>query len=155
MKKEMFEKWYASYGRELAVKALPLDEKELEEKEIRKYAKNIYSSVYNSIKEKINSKLELIQYDIFEHIKEVNKVLENALSYKEYIINEIANITEITTTLYDKYLEHKVDEDIFKKTKEDYGTRLFKLKGCLKNTDVFIKITKDEKKELESLIVSR
>ena len=30
MKKEMFEKWYASYGRELAVKALPLDEKELE-----------------------------------------------------------------------------------------------------------------------------
>lgn len=154
MKKEMFEKWYVSYGKELAVKALPLDEKELEEKEIRKYAKDIFSSVYNPMKEKISSKLELIQCNILNHIEEVEEILSNALSYKEFVVNEVAEITEITTTLYDRYFEHKVDEEVFKKTKEDYGNRLTKLKGCLKNTDVFIKMTKDEKKELESLIVS-
>ena len=98
--------------------------------------------------------MELVQTNILDHIEEVDEILKNSLTYKEYIITEIADITEITTTLYDRYFEHKVDEEVFKKTKEDYGNRLSKLKGCLRNTDMFIKMTKDEKKELESLIVS-
>ena len=53
MKKEMFNVWYNKYGKELAKNALPIDD--VDEKEIRRKAKKIFSLEYtHSIKVGIN-----------------------------------------------------------------------------------------------------
>ena len=44
MKKEMFNVWYNKYGKELAKNALPIDD--VDEKEIRRKAKEIFSYTY-------------------------------------------------------------------------------------------------------------
>lgn len=53
MKKEMFNVWYKEYGRELAKNALPIDD--VDEKEIRRKAKEIFSYTYNLFSEFIES----------------------------------------------------------------------------------------------------
>ena len=49
MKKEIFNIWYNGYGKELAKNALPIDD--VDEKEIRRKAKEIFSYTYSLFSE--------------------------------------------------------------------------------------------------------
>ena len=158
MKKEMFDYWYDDFGRDLAIETCPYDYKEMEDdawnKELRRKAKKIFSSVYNMFSNVMSYKLELMQEEIYEKMLCLNSNINSTLSYKQFLINEIEKITNITTKMYDLYFENKIDKNFFNEMKSFYGEQLRNLKRELNNADGLIKEIKQEKKDLESLIIN-
>lgn len=156
MKKEMFDYWYDDFGRELTLETYPhdceVDEKL--EKELRRKAKKIFSSVYNMFSNLMSYKLEPLQEDVYCNIESLNRNLEHIMDYRKYLVSEIERITNITTEMYDLYFANKIDKDFFNKMKSTYGEWLKNLKRELNNSDGVIKEIKEEKKDLESLIIS-
>lgn len=158
MKKEMFDYWYDDFGRDLVIETCPYDYKEMEDdvwnKELRRKAKKIFSSVYNVFSNVMSYKLESIQREIYEKILYLNSNINNTLEYKQFLINEIEKITNITTKMYNLYFENKIDKNFFNDMKSFYGEQLKNLKKGLNNTECLIKEIKQEKKDLESLIIN-
>lgn len=158
MKKEMFDYWYDDFGRDLAIETCPYDYKEMEDdvwnKELRRKAKKIFSSVYNMFSNVMSYKLELIQEEIYEKMLYLNSNIDSTLSCKQFLINEIKKITNINTKMYDLYFENKIDKNFFNEMKLFYGEQLRNLKRELNNVDGLIKEIKQEKKDLKSLIIN-
>ena len=158
MKKEMFDCWYDDFGRDLAIETCPYDYKEMEDdawnKELRRKAKKIFSSIYNMFSNVMSYKLEPMQEEIYEKMLYLNSNIDSTLSYKQFLINEIEKITNITTKMYDLYFENKIDKNFFNEMKSFYGEQLRNLKRELNNADGLIKEIKQEKKDLESLIIN-
>lgn len=158
MKKEMFDYWYDDFGRDLAIETCPYDYKEMEDdawnKELRRKAKKIFSSVYNMFSNVMSYKLEPMQEEIYEKMLCLNSNINSTLGYKQFLINEIEKITNITTKMYDLYFENKIDKIFFNEMKSFYGEQLKNLKRELNNIDGLIKEIKQEKKDLESLIIN-
>lgn len=158
MKKEMFDYWYDDFGRDLAIETCPYDYKEMEDdawnRELRRKAKKIFSSVYNMFSNVMSYKLESLQEEVYEKMLYLNSNINSTLGYKQFLINEIEKITNITTKMYDLYFENKIDKDFFNEMKSFYGEQLRNLKTELNNADALIKEIKQEKKDLESLIIN-
>lgn len=155
MKKELFEKWYENYGRNLAIEICPYDYYEKEDdvwnKELRRKAKKIFSNIYDVIYKDYSAKLDDVQYEIKNALEKTEIMLIRSKKLNDSVKQEIKGVKEITTKLYDSYL-NKNDDEYSKDCKKFYGEKLDKLKTeshCIENTIKNLKITK---KDIESLI---
>lgn len=74
MKKEMFNLWYNEYGRGLAIDALPIDD--VDEKEIRRKAKEIFSHTYSLFLEFMCDRLSPIHDHIIDYLENSNEYTE-------------------------------------------------------------------------------
>jgi chemotaxis regulatin CheY-phosphate phosphatase CheZ len=158
MKKEMFEKWYESYGRNLVIETCPYDYKEMEDdvwnKELRKKAKKIFSSLYNMFSNEMVNKLDIMQNEVYNKLYEIMDDYERAMNQKNNIEESIKDITDKSTKLYDFYFANKIDKEYFEEMKTYYGERLNKLKTNLGFINQVLHEIKITKKETESLLIT-
>ena len=74
MKKKMFNVWYNEYGKELAKNALPIDD--VDEKEIRRKAKEIFSYTYSLFSEFMCNRLSPMYDHIIDYLENSNEYAE-------------------------------------------------------------------------------
>lgn len=158
MKKEMFENWYESYGRNLAIETCPYDYKEMEDdawnKELRRKAKKIFSSIYNMFSNEIADKLDYLQDNIYVRLNEISNDYNSAMYQKNKLEKSIKEITDKNTKLYDFYFAKKIDKEYFDEMKSYYGELLAELKCHLFHVNELLHNIKVIKKEIESLVVA-
>lgn len=158
MKKEMFENWYESYGRNLAIETCPYDYKEMEDdawnRELRRKAKKIFSSIYNLFSDSMIDKLDILQDDVYDRLDEIRNDYTSAMNQKNKLESEIKEITEKSTKLYDFYFENKIDKSYFDEMKSYYGNKLAELKCHQFHVNELLHNIKVYKKEIESLIIT-
>ena len=158
MKKEIFENLYESYGRNLDIETCPYDYKEMEDdawnRELRRKAKKIFSSIYNMFSNEIVNKLDYLQDDIYERLNEIKNDYNSAMYHKNKLEKSIKEITDKNTKLYDFYFAKKIDKEYFDEMKSYYGELLAELKCHLLYDNELLHNIKIYKKEIESLIVT-
>lgn len=158
MKKELFKKWYKEYGRELAIETCPYDYKEMEydvwEKELRRKAKKIFSSVYNMYCNEMVDRLCEVQDEVFLALNRMQEDLNNAVGFRIKIENNLKEFRDFSTELYDVHNEKKIDDEYFKKMKSFYGEGISDYKQNLHNVETVIKEIKKAMKKTECLIIS-
>ena len=159
MKKELFEKWYADCGRNLAIETCPYDYKEMEddvwEKELRRKAKKIFSSIYDIFSDSINNRLSILQDDVRNKLDEIRNDYNSAMFQKNKLESEIKEVTEKSTKLYDYYFDNKIDKEYFEEMKSYYGNKLSELKCHQFHVNELLHNIKVYKKEIESLLFTK
>lgn len=153
MKKEMFNVWYNGYGKELAKNALPIDD--VDEKEIRRKAKEIFSYTYNMFSDFMCDRLSPIHDHIICHLESLNEYSEE-FTMRKKCAEELRNdITPYMTELYDSYYEEKsIKKEQFDSLKNHFGEILSNAKNTINNCDAMLSMLKQEKKLVESLLVT-
>ena len=155
MKKQLFNKWYENYGRNLAKEICPYNIEEINEtveKELRKNAKKIFSSVYDLYSQRINESLCGLKDEFLEALNEMNLDYQHGNEIREKIENELEEYKALSTELYDLHREEKIKEDYFIKLKELFGERIYKLKENRNNLEKITKAIKKDKKNVELLV---
>lgn len=159
MKKELFEKWYVERGRNLAIETCPYDYKEIEddvwEKELRRKAKKIFSSIYNIFSDSIYDRLSILQDDVRNKLDEIRNDYNSAMFQKNKLESEIKEVTEKSTKLYDYYFDNKIDKEYFEEMKSYYGNKLSELKCHQFHVNELLHNIKVYKKEIESLLFTK
>lgn len=159
MKKELFEKWYVEHGRNLAIETCPYDYKEIEddvwEKELRRKAKKIFSSIYNIFSDSIYDRLSILQDDVRNKLDEIRNDYNSAMFQKNKLESEIKEVTEKSTKLYDYYFDNKIDKEYFEEMKSYYGNKLSELKCHQFHVNELLHNIKVYKKEIESLLFTK
>ena len=153
MKKEMFNVWYNEYGRELAKKVLPIDD--VEEKEVRRKAKEIFSYTYDLFSEFMSDRLSPMYDHIICHLESLTEYAEE-FSMRKKCAEEIRkDITPYMTKLYDSYYKEKsIKKEQFDSLRSHFGKVLSNTKETINNCDAMLSILKEEKKNVESLLVT-
>lgn len=153
MKKEMFNVWYNEYGRELAKKVLPIDD--VEEKEIRRKAKEIFSYIYDMFSEFMSDRLSPMYDHIICHLESLTEYAEE-FSMRKKCAEEIRkDITPYMTKLYDSYYKEKsIKKEQFDSLRSHFGEVLSNTKETINNCDAMLSMLKEEKKNVESLLVT-
>lgn len=153
MKKEMFNVWYNEYGKELAKKALPIDD--VDEKEIRRKAKEIFSYTYGLFSEFMCDRLSPMYEHIICHLESLNEYAEE-FAMRKKCAEELRNdITPYMTNLYDSYYKEKsIKKEQFDSLRNHFGEILSNAKDTINNCDSMLSMLKQEKKYVESLLVT-
>lgn len=153
MKKEMFNVWYNEYGRELAKKVLPIDD--VEEKEVRRKAKEIFSYTYDLFSEFMSDRLSPMYDHIICHLESLTEYAEE-FSMRKKCAEEIRkDITPYMTKLYDSYYKEKsIKKEQFDSLRSHFGKVLSNAKETINNCDAMLSMLKEEKKNVESLLVT-
>ena len=153
MKKEIFNVWYNAYGKELAKNALPIDD--VDEKEIRKKAKEIFSYTYDIFSEFMCDRLSPMYEHIICHLESLNEYAEE-FSMRKKCAEEIRkDITPYMTKLYDSYYKEKsIKKEQFDSLRNHFGEVLSNAKNTINNCDNMLSTLKQEKKHVESLLVT-
>lgn len=153
MKKELFEVWYHEYGRDLAKDSLPIDD--VEEKEIRRKAKKIFSSMYDMFSNFMNDRLNLVYEQIIDNINFLNN------AYNEWSVRK--NSAEIMrdksiphlTKLYDSYYNEKsIGKEQFDSLRHHFAEIVENSRHTIKDADKILSEIKHERKLLESLLIT-
>ena len=153
MKKKMFNIWYNEYGKELAKNALPIDD--VNEKEIRRKAKEIFSYTYSLFSEFMCDRLSPMRDHIIDYLENLNEYAEE-FAMRKKCAEEIRNdITPYVTNLYDSYYKEKsIKKEQFDSLKNHFGEILSNAKNTINNCDAMLSMLKQEKKLVESLLVT-
>lgn len=153
MKKEMFNVWYNEYGRELAKKVLPIDD--VEEKEVRRKAKEIFSYTYDMFSEFMIDRLIPMYDHIICHLESLTEYAEE-FSMRKKCAEEIRKeVTPYMTELYDSYYKEKsIKKEQFDSLRSHFGEILSNAKETINNCDNMLSMLKEEKKHIESLLVT-
>ena len=153
MKKKMFNVWYNEYGKELAKNALPIDD--VDEKEIRRKAKEIFSYTYSLFSEFMCDRLSPMRDHIIDYLENSNEYAEE-FTMRKKCAEELRNeITPYMTNLYDSYYKEKsIKKEQFDSLKNHFGEILSNAKNTINNCDVMLSMLKQEKKLVESLLVT-
>ena len=158
MKKEHIKKWYKEYGRNLAIETCPYDYKEMEddvwEKELRRKAKKIFSTIYDMYSNELVNSLELIQEDILGALFEMNQDYEQGIKIRNKAIEDLTKYKELATELYNLHKTKEIKEEYFEKLKSVLGERIGVLQSYITNTEKVLKAIKKDKKNMEHLVVS-
>lgn len=153
MKKKMFNLWYNEYGRELAKNALPIDD--VEEKEIRRKAKEIFSYTYNLFAEFMCERLIPMDNHIRCHLRSIDDLYEEYYARKLMAEYTRDDIIPYMTDLYDSYYKEKsIKKEHFDSLRKHFGELLSSAKEEIKNCDNMLIMLKREKKDVESLLVT-
>ena len=155
MKKEMFNVWYNEYGKELAEKVLPINADELSEKEVRRKAKEIFSYTYDLFSEFMSDRLSPMYDHIICHLESLTEYAEE-FSMRKKCAEEIRkDITPYMTKLYDSYYKEKsIKKEQFDSLRSHFGEVLSNAKETINNCDAMLSMLKEEKKNVESLLVT-
>lgn len=155
MKKEMFNVWYNEYGKELAEKVLPINADELSEKEVRRKAKEIFSYTYDLFSEFMSDRLSPMYDHIICHLESLTEYAEE-FSMRKKCAEEIRkDITPYMTKLYDSYYKEKsIKKEQFDSLRSHFGEVLSNAKETINNCDSMLSMLKEEKKNVESLLVT-
>ena len=153
MKKEMFNLWYNEYGRGLAIDALPIDD--VDEKEIRRKAKEIFSHTYSLFLEFMCDRLSPIHDHIIDYLENSNEYTEE-FAMRKKCAEELRNdITPYMTNLYDSYYKEKsINNEQFDSLKNHFGEILSNAKNTINDCNGMLSTLKQEKKLVESLLVT-
>ena len=153
MKKKMFNVWYNEYGKELAKNALPIDD--VDEKEIRRKAKEIFSYTYSLFSEFMCDRLSPMRDHIIDYLENSNEYAEE-FTMRKKCAEELRNdITPYVTNLYDSYYKEKsIKKEQFDSLKNHFGEILSNVKNTINNCDAMLSMLKQEKKLVESLLVT-
>ena len=153
MKKKMFNIWYNKYGKELAKNALPIDD--VNEKEIRRKAKEIFSYTYSLFSEFMCDRLSPMRDHIIDYLENSNEYAEE-FTMRKKCAEELRNdITPHMTNLYDSYYKEKsIKKEQFDSLKNYFGEILSNAKNTINNCDAMLSMLKQEKKLVESLLVT-
>ena len=153
MKKKMFNVWYNEYGKELAKNALPIDD--VDEKEIRRKAKEIFSYTYSLFSEFMCDRLSPMRDHIIDYLENSNEYAEE-FTMRKKCAEELRNeITPYMTNLYDSYYKEKsIKKEQFDSLKNHFGEILSNAKNTINNCDAMLSKLKQEKKLVESLLVT-
>ena len=158
MKKELFKKWYKEYGKNLAIETCPYDYKEMEddvwEKELRRKAKKIFSSVYDVYSNELVNSLELIQENVRTALFEMNQDYQQGIKIRNKAIEDLTECKELATELYNLHKTKEIKEEYFEKLKSVLGERIGVLQSYVNNTEKVLKGIKKDKKNMEHLVVS-
>ena len=153
MKKKMFNIWYNEYGKELAKNALPIDD--VDEKEIRRKAKEIFSYTYALFSEFMCDRLSPIHDHIIDYLESSNEYAKELAMRKKHAEELRNDITPYMTNLYDSYYKEKsIKKEQFDSLKNHFGEILFNAKNTINNCDAMLSMLKQEKKLVESLLVT-
>ena len=153
MKKKMFNVWYNEYGKELAKNALPIDD--VDEKEIRRKAKEIFSYTYSLFSEFMCDRLSPMRDHIIDYLENSNEYAEEFAMRKKCAEKLRDDITPYMTNLYDSYYKEKsIKKEQFDSLKNHFGEILSNAKNTINNCDVMLSMLKQEKKLVESLLVT-
>lgn len=153
MKKEMFNVWYNGYGKELAKNALPIDD--VDEKEIRRKAKEIFSYTYNMFSDFMCDRLSPIHDHIIDYLENSNEYTEEFAMRKKCAEELRDDITPYLTNLYDSYYKEKsIKKEQFDSLKNHFGEILSNAKNTINDCNAMLSMLKQEKKLVESLLVT-
>ena len=153
MKKKMFNVWYNEYGKELAKNALPIDD--VDEKEIRRKAKEIFSYTYSLFSEFMCDRLSPMRDHILDYLENSNEYAEEFRMRKKCAEKLRNEITPYMTNLYDSYYKEKsIKKEQFDSLKNHFGEILSNAKNTINNCDAMLSMLKQEKKLVESLLVT-
>lgn len=156
MKKQLFNKWYENYGRELTKEISPYNnEEEINEtieKELRRKAKKIFSSVYDLYSERINESIHNLKDELFKILNEINQDYIRSNGIRKKIEKELEEYKTLNTELYDLHKEKRIKEDYFIKLKKLFGKRIYTLKENRNNLEKIVKNIKKDKKNIELFI---
>lgn len=155
MKKEMFNVWYNEYGKELAEKVLPINADELSEKEVRRKAKEIFSYTYDLFSEFMSDRLSPMYDHIICHLESLTEYAEEFSMRKKRAEEIRKDITPYMTKLYDSYYKEKsIKKEQFDSLRSHFGEVLSNAKETINNCDSMLSMLKEEKKNVESLLVT-
>lgn len=153
MKKEMFNVWYNECGRELAKNALPIDD--VDEKEIRRKAKEIFSYTYNMFSDFMCDRLSPMYDYIICHLENLNEYAKEFAMRKKRAEELRNDITPYMTNLYDSYYKEKsIKKEQFDSLKNHFGEILSNAKNTINDCNAMLSMLKQEKKLVESLLVT-
>ena len=153
MKKKMFNVWYHEYGKELAKNALPIDD--VNEKEIRRKAKEIFAYTYSLFSEFMCDRLSPMRDHIIDYLENLNEYAEEFAMRKKRAEELRNEITPHMTNLYDSYYKEKsIKKEQFDSLKNYFGEILSNAKNTINNCDAMLSMLKQEKKLVESLLVT-
>lgn len=151
MKKELFNEWYEFVGKDFAKNILPIDD--VNEKEMRKIAKNIFSSVYNLIIDELCDRLSYLNLDIFEHLSKLRNIEKCDKNLMLGYIEEKESLNKVLTSIYDSFIKGDIKKEDFELIKAELIPKYVDLKNNINVFSNFLKMCKEEKKALESLLV--
>ena len=153
MKKKMFNVWYNEYGKELAKNALPIDD--VDEKEIRRKAKEIFSYTYSLFSEFMCDRLSPMRDHIIDYLENSNEYAEEFTMRKKCAEKLRNEITPYMTNLYDSYYKEKsIKKEQFDSLKNHFGEILSNAKNTINDCNGMLSALKQEKKLVESLLVT-
>ena len=153
MKKKMFNVWYNEYGKELAKNALPIDD--VDEKEIRRKAKEIFSYTYSLFSEFMCDRLSPMRDHIIDYLENSNEYAEEFTMRKKRAEELRNDITPYMTNLYDSYYKEKsIKKEQFDSLKNHFGEILSNAKNTINDCNGMLSALKQEKKLVESLLVT-
>ena len=159
MKKELFKKWYKEYGRELAIETCPYDYKEMEddvwEKELRRKAKKIFSSVYNMYRNELVDSFKLVQKDAMNSLYKIKQDYQQTTKIRNKAEKELEQYRELATELYNLHKTKEIKEEYFESLKTLFGERIATLKSHISDTEKILKGIKKDKKNMEHLVLSK
>ena len=149
----MFNVWYNEFGKELAKNALPIDD--VDEKEIRRKAKEIFSYTYGLFSEFMCYRLSPMYDHVICHLESLNECAEEFAMRKKCAEKLRDDITPYMTNLYDSYYKEKsIKKEQFDSLKNHFGEILSNAKNTINNCDAMLSMLKQEKKLVESLLVT-
>lgn len=153
MKKKIFSLWYDKYGRELAKSVLPIDD--VDEKEIRRKAKDIFSYTYDIFSEFMCDRINIMQPQITKKMNENRKLYKILCEQRASAEKIKKDLIPYMTELYNGYYkENSIKKEHFESLKKHFGNMLDSCKHTIKNCDYnMIKLNK-EYKMAESLLVT-
>lgn len=153
MKKEMFNVWYNNYGRELAKNSFPIDD--VGEKEVRRKAKEIFTQAYDIFSECMNERLVPMYDHIIKHIEGLNELRIRFSERKECAESVRNEIVPHLTRLYDSFYKDKsIDKEQFESLKKHFGKVYSDAKETIVNCNAMLSMLKQEKRYVESLLVT-
>lgn len=151
MKKELFNDWYDTVGKELALKVFPTDE--VDEKFIRREAKKIFSSVYNLASTCFAEKLISMQDCVNGHIQYLIEQKYELLERKFCLEHLLKDETDILTDLYDSYIRSEVSKEYFNRNRSIHAKQIEGYKQSIHNIDCLLTELKSEYKNVQKLVV--
>ena len=154
MKKEMFNQWYEEYGKEIAKNSLPIDN--VDEKEIRITAKEIFNKAYDIFFDYMNKRLIPMYDHIIKHMGDLDELRER-FSERKMCAESVKNeITPQLTKLYDSFYKDKfISKEQFDSLKSYFGKMFSESKRIIMDCNNMLSMLKQERRYVESLLPTR
>lgn len=150
MKKILFNKWYEKYGRSFASMTFPYNE--TDEKEIRKRAKTIYSTVYNDVADSFRENLLIVQDEVYNKIIDIKECIEENKDFIKFIKSKKNAYISALTNMYNSYKKGEMNKEVFESNKKIMCNEVDTLKETININTVKGIMLKDALKKYEFLL---
>ena len=152
MKKELFNIWFNSVGKDISEDTFPqgMDFKDKEvSKDVRTRAKIIFESIYDLFSMANDEIFSLIDDILEERLYELEDWISEDKAELVFLTKKREKLSKTMKRLYDSKIEGKIDEFCFKESKEYFGDAFDEIKARIVELSDELAAFKNAKKWLK------